>query len=337
MARPSNSQVDIHATKGTQYLPAGTMARIRDLYQTKPDSKGKASWTTTYPDDLEEPPENAEAAQYALIVRHTKCYDGRKKLRVASMVIQSPRLKQVLGRVFDKYPGVTTSLERLEFAAPFKPFVHRWEKFIEARANETDPETKEHVQLLWAVLEEELRDTIAEKRDLLSNGVITYQAVWTIFEPGVTVYNNDDGVDRAYSLSDGSYSCDPPQFNLAVRSIDWDGEQFGYVNSCLEIPCFSGTRPITSLPVHPLHYHPNLKQVKKSLIARGRLFEAYKGVCVSYLARRPKLIIFSFTSSRTKVFAWDTALGDLPDSASMVASSLTPTPSTASTRTRKFA
>ncbi|KAK0660029.1 ATP-dependent zinc metalloprotease FtsH 2 [Lasiodiplodia hormozganensis] len=290
MARPSNSQVDTHAAKGTQYLPAGTMARTRDLYQTKPDSKGKVSWTTTYPDDLEEPPENAEAAQYALIVRHTKCYDGRKKLRVASMVIQSPRLKQVLGRVFDKYPGVTTSLERLEFAAPFKPFVHRWEKFIEARANETDPETKEHVQLLWAVLEEELRDTIAEKRDLLSNGVITYQAVWTIFEPGVTVYNNDDGVDRAYSLSDGSYSCDPPQFNLAVRSIDWDGEQFGYVNSCLEIPCFSGTRPITSLPVHPLHYHPNLKLVKKSLIARGRLFEAYKGfhfksyegVCVGY-------------------------------------------------------
>ncbi|KAL1646915.1 hypothetical protein SLS58_003051 [Diplodia intermedia] len=298
MARSSDpkadggSPVDTKAGEATekQYLPPGTLARIRDLYQTKPDSKGKVSWTTTYPDDLEEPPENAEAAQYALIVRHTKCYDGRKKLSVASLVIQSPLLKQVLGKVFDKYPGVTTGLERLEFAAPLKPFIHRWERFIEARANETDPETKRHVELLWTILEEELRDTIAQKRDLLSNGVITYQAVWTIFEPGVIVFNNEDGADRAYALSDGSYSCDPPQFNVAVRSIDWDGERFGYVNSVLEVPYFSGTRPITSLPVHPLHYHPKLKQVKKNLVARGRLFEAYKGfhfkayegVCIGY-------------------------------------------------------
>ncbi|EOD43698.1 ATPase AAA+ type core [Neofusicoccum parvum] len=278
------------AKPAKQYLPAGTLARIRDLYQTKPDSNGNRSWTTAYPDDLEEPPENADAAQYALLVRHTKCYDGRRKLRVASMVIQSTLLKKVLGKVFDKYPGVTASLERLEFSAPFKPFVHRWERLIEARANETDPETKEHLELLWAVLEEELRDTISEKRDLLSNGVITYQAVWTIFEPGVLVYSNEDGVDRAYALSGGSYACQPPHFDLNVRYIDWDGEEFGYVSNCLEIPAFGGTCPITSLPVFPLHYHPELKQMKKSLTVRGRLFEAYKGysfrayegVCIGY-------------------------------------------------------
>ncbi|EKG19303.1 ATPase AAA+ type core [Macrophomina phaseolina MS6] len=272
------------------YLPKGTLARVRDLYQSKPDSKGKVSWTTAYPDDLEDPPENADAAQYALVVRHAKCYDGRRKLQIVSMVIQSPLLKKVLGSVFDKYPGVTTNLERLEFHAPFKPFVHRWEKLIEARANETDPETKEHLELLWSVLEDELRTTISEKRDLLSNGVITYQAVWTIFEPGVLVYNNNDGVDRAYALSDGSYSCNPPIFNLNVRSIDWDGEEFGHVGDSLEIPAFAGTCPIINLPAYPLHYHPELKQIKKSLIARGRLFEAYKGyhfkayegVCIGY-------------------------------------------------------
>lgn len=275
--------------KEDSYLPAGTLTQVRDLYQTKPDSKGNRSWTTTYPDDLEEPPENAEAAQYALIVRHTKCYDGRRKLRLASMVIQSALLKKVLAKVFDKYPGVTPNLERLEFSAPFKPFVHRWEKFIEARANETDAKTKEHLELLWTVLEEELRSTISEKRDLLSNGVITYQAAWTIFEPGVIVYSNEDGVDRAYVLTDGSYSCQPPQFNLGVRSIDWDGEQFGYIGNTLEIPAFAGTCPITSLPAYPLHYHAELKQMKRSLTARGRLFETYQGVSRVPLPTRTKI------------------------------------------------
>ncbi|KAJ6108204.1 hypothetical protein N7523_009527 [Penicillium sp. IBT 18751x] len=65
-----------------------------------------------------------------------------------------------LSTVLDKYPGVTTTLDRLEFSTPFKPLIHRWEAFTKARDEEEDPTSKEHVDLFHKVLEEELQDTI---------------------------------------------------------------------------------------------------------------------------------------------------------------------------------
>lgn len=98
---------------------------LGSLYEGEPDRRGRVSWTTNYPKDLDNPPENAESAQYALIARNKKSFDGRRKLRVESIVVQSSLIKIVLGGVLEGYPGITTSLERLEFESPFEPFVHR--------------------------------------------------------------------------------------------------------------------------------------------------------------------------------------------------------------------
>src|SRR4051795_3807840 len=59
--------------------PAGMKCSVVNLYEGEKDRRGKTSWTSTYPDDLEEPPENAESAQHALLIRNRKCYSGRKK------------------------------------------------------------------------------------------------------------------------------------------------------------------------------------------------------------------------------------------------------------------
>ena len=81
------------------------------------------------------------------------CTLGRKKLQIDSIVIQSPLLKTALGDVMKDYPGVTTSLDRLTFKAPFKPFVHRWSKLIEALESEQHEETKAHLELLFRTME----------------------------------------------------------------------------------------------------------------------------------------------------------------------------------------
>jgi hypothetical protein len=41
--------------------------------------------------------------------------DPAKELALHSIVIQSPYLKQPLGRILDEYPGITLELDRLEF------------------------------------------------------------------------------------------------------------------------------------------------------------------------------------------------------------------------------
>jgi hypothetical protein len=261
------------------FLPDGTIPKVRNLYEGKVDRRGRTSWTAEFPDDLEDPPENADSAQYALLIRNRKCYDGRKKLEIDSIVVQSALLKKVLGDVLKDYPGITTNLERVEFSAPFQPFVHRWERFAKAKEEETDQETLAHLELLWSVLEEELRDTIREKNDHVANGVVRFDNIWTIFEPGVLVSSVDEGNDRVFKMKSGNFMetrCGR-FYSLNTEFVDFDGENFGYGTQTLNIPAFGGTQQITKLLAFPFEHHPQKEAVKDRLLARGHRFEKFKG------------------------------------------------------------
>jgi len=111
----SNADPPKDAKEEAKLILAGMKCCLRNLYEGEPNRRGRVSWTINYPKDLDDPPENADSAQYALIARNKKSFDGRRKLRVESIVVQSPLLKNVLGGVLEGYPGTTTSLERLEF------------------------------------------------------------------------------------------------------------------------------------------------------------------------------------------------------------------------------
>ena len=268
----------------------GMIADVKNLYQSKPDNRGKTTWVDKYPDDLEEAAENAQTARYALLIRFTKCYDGRKKLQVNSIIIQSPLLKKALGKILKDYPGITTSLDRLTFTAPFQPFVHRWTKLVEALASEQNTEPHAHLRLLYRILEEELRDDLKARDDFILNGVITYSTLWMIFEPGTVVFSVKNGQHCAAKFTSGNYQQTPcgEIYALRCQIVDWDGEKFGLGNESSKIPAFQGTMEITKLSAFPLIYHPDISGVKCDLISRGKVFEelsgyhykAYQGVAI---------------------------------------------------------
>ncbi|KAJ5778082.1 hypothetical protein N7520_001328 [Penicillium odoratum] len=260
-----------------KYEPHGSICDIHKLYQTKPDESGNTSWTKDYPESLVAPAEDEESAQYALIVRNAKCYDGRKSLSVHSVIVQSEPLKKFLGKVLENYPGVTTTLERLEFHTPFKPLVHRWEQLVQLREEEQDPMTKTHVDLLYKVFEEELRDVIARRKDMIRNGVITHTLVWTIFEPGNEIIATSGGRTRAFKFHDDAIDCRTKAWIITGQYVDFDGEDFGYREEDFKIFPFVGTASITSLAVFPLKYHADKDSIRESLIARGKLWEEHKG------------------------------------------------------------
>lgn len=227
------------------------------------------------PADLVAPAENSESNQYALVVRHVKCYDGRRNLEVHSVLVQSDHLKNFLGEVFDGYPGLTMKLDRIEFKKPFKPFIHRWEQLVKARDAVTDPEAKSHVDLLYEILNEELGSILSRKKDLVKNGVITADLLYAIFEAGDTIFSVVEGRPRAFIFVNGSTDqCGV--FNIGCKYIDYDGD-FGFTSESFAIPPYEGTLPITSLPVFPLTHHKNKSAIEEILIARGKLWESYKG------------------------------------------------------------
>ncbi|KAJ8117800.1 hypothetical protein ONZ43_g4120 [Nemania bipapillata] len=257
----------------------GMICEKKDLYQ-KIDQHNKATWTATMPRDLDEAAENGETEKYAILIRNKKSYDSRKTLEIDSIVIQSPLLKNVLHGVLEGYPGVTTTLSRLIFSAPFKPFVHRRHQLNAAFSGESDKDTKAHLSLLKDVLYSELGGVIAATEDYIKNKVATYEEIWTIFEPGCVVYASELGKPIAGRLVDGQFVNHQkfgPCFQLKCDTVDWDGSQFGYNQSQYFITPFEGTMAITDLECFPLSYHPDEQGMRERLISRGRQFEALAG------------------------------------------------------------
>ncbi|KAG7005153.1 hypothetical protein G7Y79_00021g050200 [Physcia stellaris] len=210
---------------------------LKNLYEGKPDRRGRSTWVDKYLDDIEEAAEHAETACYALIVRNKKCYDSRKQLEMDSIIVQSPLLKVALGQILKDYPGITTTLDRLTFEAPFKPFIHRWSKLVDVLKNEKNEETKEHLNLLYRTMEAELKDDLKARDDYVLNKQ-----------------------DCAFRLKSGSYvetRCGNA-FALDCEKVDWDGENFGLASTRLLIFTFQGTTPITKLSAFPLEYHRDL-------------------------------------------------------------------------------
>ncbi|KAB2575726.1 putative 26S protease regulatory subunit-like protein [Lasiodiplodia theobromae] len=254
----------------------GQQSTIKTLYEGPQKCNCCINWVETPPDDLSPDIEkHAESKKHALLVRMKKDHDSdTKSMTLHSIVVQSPRLKVLLGKVFEHFGGITTDLERLVFKAPFQPFFYQWEQLKEAVQREEDPLTKEHGKLLRKILQAELRDVIALSRDYARYGVIDFANLWTIFKPGIDVFFPSGGHESIHRLVGSSMKCagDTVSFQLDIRSIDFDGSGFGYKTSSAVIPFFEGTTAVTSLDAYPAHLHPNIGELRQRLHRRGERF-----------------------------------------------------------------
>jgi len=287
----------------------GSVSNVKSLYKGPADSEGNSQWLDKYPEDAEPAAETKETAKYALIARKRKCYTGRAQFDVDSIIVNSPALKKVLGRVFANYPGITCELDRLEFHAPFSPFVHRWTEFTEAMNSTRDGKTKEHLVLLHSILKEELKDTIKALEDYVVHGVTTYKHLWAIFQPGCIVYSGKSGTPKAMSFYSGNYAKNDcgEHFSLCLEPVGWTGSSFGRGTEYICVYSFAGTRPIESLTALPLSFHPDQKKIRETLITRGKKYEAlagfhyksYNGVALSWNSQG-KLVPLTVRSSHRK-------------------------------------
>ncbi|KAL8923689.1 MAG: hypothetical protein Q9208_004441 [Pyrenodesmia sp. 3 TL-2023] len=253
----------------------GMILQIKNLYRGEMDDHGRFITTDKIPDDLPEPEETEETARYALLIRNNKCYDGRKSLSIASIVVQSPLLKKVLCWVLKDYPRMAPELNRFEIVAPFHPFVHRWQRLTEALDNEQDPLTKSHIQLFYDALKEELQVTLEARADFLAHGTITFKSLWMIFEPGDIIYTTTNKRPAAARLGTASIFLGRHEdfYRLECDMTCGDGQMFGWVHTRFDIPDFGGMVKITDLVSYPLKYHPKAGKIKKQLIEKGRAYE----------------------------------------------------------------
>ncbi|KAL9011854.1 MAG: hypothetical protein Q9173_003343 [Seirophora scorigena] len=258
----------------------GMTPQIKNLYAGEKDEHGRFTTTDKVPENLPEPEETDETGRYALLIRNNKCYDGRKSLSIASIVVQSPLLKKVLCWVLKDYPCMAPELDRLEFVSPFRPFVHRWQRLTDALNNESDPVTESHIQLFYDALKKELEVTLEARDDFVAHKTITFNSLWMIFEPGDVVFTNVSKRPVAARLSSAGVFQGRHEdlYRLECDKIYGSGDSFGWGRLQYDIPEFDGMAKIADLVTYPLQYHPRVDQVKKQLIKTGRAYEQLMGV-----------------------------------------------------------
>jgi hypothetical protein len=281
----------------------GEHCKVKTLYEGPQKCSCCINWVEEYPDDVKtSAEEERDTKLYAIIVRMRKDHEGGKPLDLHSIVIQSSHLKNLLGEVFEGYQGITTSLKKLVFMSPFhgfyyrlalvsvwysilaKCFLFRWDRFNELVEQQKDTECLEHARLLQTTLNLELKDRLITAKDLLSQGVTTFEYLWTLFEPGDLIYAFVEDSDRIYLLGSMEYtsSFGQKKFSLNLQFIDWNGYMFGFSSTQVEINTFTGTKPITSLTHYPLKYHENLEGITSKLRERGRKFQDLRGCHYKY-------------------------------------------------------
>ena len=292
-AKPADgSTAEAKVIEEKEAVQVGMTCDFKNLYSGKEDRKGRFQWQDKIPDDIGEPVENAETAKFALLVRNVKVYnDPRKVLAIHSIVIQSPLLKKLLKPVLEGYPGITSSLKRLELSGKFEPLIHRWSRLKEAIANigdstDEEKETKKHADLFYSIVQKEFAEDIDSCQDMIAKGVITYEYLWQIYAPGSIIYGKRDGQDIALKLFSTRYGTNnngKPVFWVTGKYVDWDGTQMGFNKLNLSIPQFTGTRKISSLTAVPMDFLTDKDAMVKKLTERGVRFEAMAGVrYVSY-------------------------------------------------------
>ncbi|KAK4185746.1 mitochondrial sorting [Podospora australis] len=261
-------------------VPVGSVSEAKNIYKGASDDDGNWTWVDKYPEDVEEAAENEETATYAVVVRNQKSQDSRKKLEAHSIVIQSPWIRAALVDIFADYPGVACELTRLEFEAPFKPFVHRWAEFV-AYMEKPDLEetTKKHLKILFDILNYEIGDNIKSFQDYVRNGVVSFADLWMIFQPGTVVLSAALGPLSGFEMVETEYMSNTCGKFLQVRCdcVDYGGKEFGRFQEAINIPQFIGTKKITGLRVYPWIFHEEKEKIAASLTKRGAIFEQLAG------------------------------------------------------------
>lgn len=188
--------------------------------------------------------------------------------------------------------NVTTADEAVDESTSDKPVedavVDQSENKSAAAAAEADEVGKdnkdalklEHAILLHDILVGEFQSLIDDSLDMKAKAVMTFDYLWTLFQPDTLVFSKQDGQERVFRMRSAKYGVDKndnPIYLLILAYVDYDGTKFGYQTMHVAIPTFAGTRSIASLAALPLEFHEQQEELKERLVARGAKIEAYAG------------------------------------------------------------
>ncbi|KAJ3534860.1 hypothetical protein NM208_g7373 [Fusarium decemcellulare] len=230
--------------------------------------------------------------KYAVVIR--RIIDPKGLLHSIEIDIRSPELAEVLKEILkDAGTFMLASSETSPVVSPEALFLI-WDQ-LEARVAEEKSRQNPDIKLLddlsvaLAYLEKDYGSTQSELKELLSDGLITYDLLGFFFMPNSALYTDKNELEEGQILRflRGSYEEDGRKekfYQVHASFISHDGERFGWGEAKIRLPFFKGKMKITDLNVFPFDKHPQQDIIQPQLTNRGRcLVSLLKGpVCKWY-------------------------------------------------------
>lgn len=139
----------------------------------------------------------------------------------------------------------------------------------------------EHLRLLVNHIDEAYAAIVERLTPLLQRREITYDLLELLFKPGCHLYTKCLGTGKSrcvvFDAAEETTRKDVTHLKLECHYLDHDDHEFGEVGIELGIVKFRGRKPIHTLEVFPLQYHPDCEGITQNLVERGRKLSQFIG------------------------------------------------------------
>ena len=251
---------------------------VKTLYQGPKKCKCCNNWVDKVPQHAnlevveEESEDEDEDSGPPLVIRQGIRHDSDNKgdLWTYSIEVRNAHVRQILIDIFKGMDSLRPDVKYMTLYAPFHPFFWRWDHFVETIEGTADTKVKAILLKLKYIIWDELAGAFNVQKELVSKGLITWEYLWTIFEPGEIIYSKSRGRHRFRYLESGEYSSDSKNYTLTLLSVSDNGKALGLESHSRTVEKFSHSAEISSLRYFPVKYLQNRDGIRARLVERGR-------------------------------------------------------------------
>ena len=238
-------------------------------------------------------PESESVLRSLLRFRETRGYASNEP-STSEVDVHFPPLQKLLGRLTYKagWPEEVTKRR-----SPYAALIHSWDE-AQREASKIVENEREDDRLARNDLKELLKiistssgsvrldQYFKDRKTLLDEETITFQALWTLFPPGTLVLAKPchDEPQVFFIDSCSGFVSDDDDFIATCYCNDWNGSEFLRVAFQMTIKTWGGDqKKIAELPFYPLKYYDKegmkredaIKELKSKLIQRGRKYRKF--------------------------------------------------------------
>ncbi|KAF4946772.1 hypothetical protein FGADI_10976 [Fusarium gaditjirri] len=271
----------------TQSVSQESICEAKVYHHTK--SKDGKEQCKEHPPDLEPTASSGgdENSPYALIIR--KHFSEKREVESTTFWINSPLIRKAFQDVVRSYPTVASDFkDSFKLQSPFQILLHYWDELEAYRDDADSPRMRQHLNLLFRFMEEEMGPERREIGRMLRKHMVNFKQAWVIYRPGDLVLCEVLGKSWLKRVEKVAYERSTkfgPYLTVYFKYCDANDKAIGEARDFINIfqkDYFASDHPaeIVKLPIYPRKYSLRGPELETELLERGKKFVAHRGVMV---------------------------------------------------------